>query len=201
MAIINGIAFGLTLTVLLGPVFFTLLQTSLEKGFSKAAIVALGVCLGDIVMISLVYFGFSSLIGFEENKELIAYIGSVILLSFGIAAIFKSRKPYVRLKELKEVKGFFRFLFKGLLINALSPFVPIFWIGTMSLATVKYEYEGLTLFAFFATIVTVVFATDVIKAFLAQKLTAFINVRVMKFLNISVGIILILFAVRMATYY
>lgn len=201
MVVVNGFLFGMTLAVMLGPVFFTLLQTSLEKGFDKALIVALGVSVGDIIMISLVYLGFSKLIGFEANKEIIAYCGAVILAVFGLVAIFKSRRTYIPRDDNTKVKGFFRFFLKGLFINAISPFVPIFWVGTMSLATVQYEYEGITLFTFFAVILIVVFLTDALKAFLAQKLHVLMNARVMKLLNVIVGVVLILFAIRMATYY
>ncbi|QSE99088.1 LysE family translocator [Fulvivirga lutea] len=202
MALLNGLIFGLTLAVMLGPVFFTLLQTSLEKGFSKAIIVAVGVSVGDIILILLAYFGLSKLIGFNENKMIIAYAGSVILALFGVASIIKARRPFnPKLNTTPEVKGFFRFFFKGLLINAISPFVPIFWIGTMSLATVEYNYSGTTLFAFFATIIAVVFLTDLLKAFLANKLSVLITSKVMRIMNILVGIILIAFSIRMATYY
>lgn len=202
MAFVNGILFGLTLSVMIGPIFFTLLQTSLQKGFGKATLVAIGVSVGDIIMIFLAYFGLSKLLNFEQNKELIGYVGAIILFLFGVVSIVKSRRPIISIKKDSEsMKGFYRFIFKGLAINAISPFVPIFWIGTMSLATVEYGYSGMTLLAFFATIVSVVFVTDLLKAFLADRLSTLINSRVMRLMNVAVGIILILFAVRMATYY
>jgi threonine/homoserine/homoserine lactone efflux protein len=200
MAFINGVLFGLTLTVMIGPVFFTIIQTSLEKGFAKASLVAIGVILGDIIMISIVYFGLSKIIGFNEHKEFIGYIGAVILAGFGVSNLIKSKKAYIPKHPDVEIKGFYRFIFKGLFINAINPFVPIFWIGTMSLATIKYEYHGTVLFIFFATIICIVFSTDLLKAYLATKLSKLINERIIKILSITVGIALILFAIRMATF-
>jgi threonine/homoserine/homoserine lactone efflux protein len=201
MAFINGLLFCLTLSVLIGPVFFTIIQASLEKGFGKAILVAIGVCLGDIVIIGLVYFGLSKIIGFNEHKELIGYIGAMILAGFGIFSIIRSKKSFIPKHPDVEIAGFYRFIFKGLLINAINPFVPIFWIGTMSLATIKYEYHGTDLFIFFATIIGVVFITDLLKGYLAAKLSKLINERLIKILNLTVGILLILFAIRMATYF
>ena len=200
MAFVNGLLFGLTLMVMIGPVFFTILQTSLEKGFGKSILVAVGVCLGDVVMILLTYFGLSQFIGFEENKELIGYVGAVILAIFGVISILKSNKKFVPKTEDEPIVGFYRFIFKGLAINAISPFVPVFWIGTMSLATIEYGYKGYDLLIFFTTILVVVFSTDVLKGYLANKLSRLINERIMRYLSICVGIILILFAIRMATY-
>lgn len=201
MAIVNGVLFGLTLAIMIGPVFFTILQTSLEKGFNKAVLVSLGVSIGDIAYILLTYYGLSQFMNFQANKVYIGYAGAIILGIFGIASILKSKRKIVRKVEGEEIKGFFRFFFKGLFINAISPFVPIFWIGAMSMATVEYEYTGSTLVVFFASIILVVFATDLIKAFLAHRLSRLLNDRVITILNITVGIILLLFAFRMATYY
>lgn len=200
MAFVNGLLFGFTLMVMIGPVFFTILQTSLEKGFGKSILVAIGVSLGDVVMILLTYFGLSKVIGFEENKELIGYIGAVILAVFGIINILKSNKKFVPKADDEPIVGFYRFIFKGLAINAISPFVPVFWIGTMSLATIEYGYKGYDLLIFFTTILIVVFSTDVLKGYLATKLSKLINERVMRILSITVGVILIIFAIRMATY-
>ncbi|MEQ9168960.1 MAG: LysE family transporter [Fulvivirga sp.] len=200
MAFVNGLLFGFTLMVMIGPVFFTILQTSLEKGFGKSILVAIGVSLGDVVMILLTYFGLSQVIGFEENKELIGYIGAVILAVFGIVNILRSNKKFIPKADDEPIVGFYRFIFKGLAINAISPFVPVFWIGTMSLATIEYGYKGYDLLVFFTTILIVVFSTDVLKGYLATRLSKIINERIMKILSIAVGIILILFAIRMATY-
>ncbi|MEQ8244377.1 LysE family transporter [Fulvivirga sp.] len=200
MAFVNGLLFGFTLMVMIGPVFFTILQTSLEKGFGKSILVAIGVSLGDVVMILLTYFGLSQVIGFEENKELIGYIGAIILAVFGIVNILRSNKKFIPKADDEPIVGFYRFIFKGLAINAISPFVPVFWIGTMSLATIEYGYKGYDLVVFFVTILIVVFSTDVLKGYLAARLSKLINERVMKILSIAVGIILILFAIRMATY-
>lgn len=201
MAILNGVLFGLTLALMIGPVFFTILQTSLEKGFNKAVLVSLGVSTGDIGYILLTYFGLSQFMNLQANKEYIGYAGAIILGIFGIVSILKSKRKIVRKVDGEEIKGFFRFFFKGLFINAISPFVPIFWIGAMSMATVEYEYAGSTLIVFFTSIILVVFATDLIKAFLAHRLSRLLNDRVISILNIVVGIILLLFAFRMATYY
>lgn len=200
MAFVNGVLFGLTLMVMIGPVFFTILQTSLEKGFGKSILVAIGVSLGDVIMILLTYFGLSQFIGFEENKELIGYVGAIILAIFGVVNILKSNKKFIPKADDEPIVGFYRFIFKGLAINAISPFVPVFWIGTMSLATIEYGYKGSDLFIFFFTILVVVFATDVLKGYLATRLSKLINEKIMRILSICVGIILILFAIRMATY-
>ena len=55
--ILNGIISGLVLALLVGPVFFTILQTSIERGFGSGALVAIGVSLSDAFYITLTYLG------------------------------------------------------------------------------------------------------------------------------------------------
>ena len=55
--ILNGVLSGIVLAFLIGPVFFTILQTSIERGFGSGALVAVGVSLSDAFYISLTYMG------------------------------------------------------------------------------------------------------------------------------------------------
>ncbi|ELR71819.1 hypothetical protein C900_02194 [Fulvivirga imtechensis AK7] len=200
MAAVNGALFGLLLAVLIGPVFFTLIQTSIEKGLDKAVLVAIGIFFSDVLYIGLAYLGISQLINNSGYDQWIGYGGGLILILFGVFTLFRSRKKTGIVERPVTVKGFFRFVFKGFLINGVSPFVLIFWLGAMSLATVEYRYQGSDLFVFFTVILLIVFSTDVLKAYLAGKLRQLITPRLFKILNITVGLFLIAFGVRMFSY-
>ncbi|MBL6445982.1 LysE family transporter [Fulvivirga sp. 29W222] len=200
MVVVNALIFGLVLAVLIGPVFFTLLQTSIEKGLNKAILVAIGIFFSDVVYINLAYFGLSQFINDSEYKEWIGYTGGGILIVFGIVSLFKSRKKTNIVHRSVSVKGFFRYIFKGFIINGVSPFVLLFWLGAMSMATIEYGYSGETLVLFFGVIMLIVFITDVIKAYLAGKLRALITPRLFTILNVAVGLALIAFGLRMFVY-
>lgn len=200
MVVVNGLVFGLVLAVLIGPVFFTLLQTSIEKGFDKAVLVAIGIFFSDVVYINLAYFGLSQFIKSSEYNKWIGYAGGVILIVFGVFSLFKSRKKTAVIHRSVSVKGFFRYIFKGFIINGISPFVLLFWVGSMSMATIEYGYSGKTLIVFFGIIMLIVFITDVLKAYLAGKLRRLITPRLFTILNVIVGIALIAFGLRMFVY-
>lgn len=200
MVVINGLVFGLVISVLIGPVFFTLLQTSIEKGFDKAILVAIGIFFSDLFYIALAYLGLSQFIRTSAYNDWIGYVGGVILIVFGIFSLFKSRKKTHVIHKSVSVKGFFRYIFKGFVINGISPFVLLFWIGAMSMATIEYGYSGNILVAFFAVILLVVLITDILKAYLAGKLRRLITPRLFKILNVSVGLALIAFGIRMFSY-
>lgn len=199
MIFINAVAFAVLLSISVGPVFFSLIQTSIAKGFNKGVLVAIGINLSDITYILLAYFGIASLLENPDIKALVGYIGGGILVAFGVVALLK--KVSVETPKVdEEIKGFFRFIIKGFFINGLSPFVLIFWLGAMSLATVEYGYEGNELALFFGVILMIVLSADIGKAYLANKLRKFVTVNVMKKVNIIAGLALIAFGFRMLLY-
>ena len=81
--VLNGIKMGLVLAVLVGPVFFTIMQTSVERGFWSGVLVSLGVSVSDILFVTICYFGLVQFIHDPEFKEYLAYVGAVILMLFG----------------------------------------------------------------------------------------------------------------------
>ncbi len=190
---------GLLLSVLIGPVFFTLLQTSIQDGFKNAIRVALGVSLGDILYIGLAYLGFGIILEKLELQEYLAFGGGLILMLFGVVNLIK--KPGVQTSSVNKKKRVHRFVLRGFLVNGLSPFVLVFWLGTMRLASVEYGYVGHQLLLFFLAVIVAVFSMDCLKAYLAHKLSAVLTNRLMKVVNVVVGITLILFGIRMLFYF
>ena len=59
--ILNGIVSGVVLAFLIGPVFFAIIQTSIERGFWSGVFVAMGVSLSDILYITVSYLGLHSI--------------------------------------------------------------------------------------------------------------------------------------------
>lgn len=200
MIFVNALLFGLLLSVLIGPVFFTLIQTSIEKGFKKAVLVAIGIAISDVAYIFLAYFGVSKFLRSTGHDKSVAYIGGAILLAFGLFNLMRARQHVRFSSKAIEAKGFFRYIFKGFLINGLSPFVLLFWVGAMGLATAEYNYSDTDLILFFSIIILVVLLTDMLKAYLAGKLRTYFTPRLFKILNVVVGLALILFGLRLLAF-
>lgn len=196
--LLNGLKMGLVLAVLVGPVFFTIIQTSVERGFWSGVLVSLGVSVSDILFVAVCYFGLVQFIHDPEFKVYLAYAGGAILVLFGLYhALIKSRRPLRALNAANEKSGY-RYFFKGFLINALSPMVPVFWIGAISVASLDFGYtQGYEFLLFFGIVLATVLATDLIKAYLADKLRRLVTQRLMMILNIVVGICLFAFGVKL----
>lgn len=197
--VVKGIVSGIVLAFLIGPVFFTIIQTSIERGFSKGVLVAIGVSASDAGYIVLSYLGLSQLIADESMKVYLGYTGGFVLLSFGIYYLFfKNKKLIFHPADPPKQAGIFRYLAKGFIINGISPMVLVFWIGTVGLATSEFGYTTtMQASIYFSSIVATVFVTDVLKAKLADKLRALITTRLIRILHVVLGIVFIIFGGRL----
>jgi threonine/homoserine/homoserine lactone efflux protein len=197
--VLNGIFSGIVLALLIGPVFFSIIQTSIERGFKSGFYVAIGVSLSDAIYLTLVYLGVYQLFDNGNFREYLAYFGGGVLLAFGIYyLLIKNRKMKLYTGETYREKNPWNLILKGFVINGLSPMVLVFWLGTVGVATTKFGYAtpGKAI-PYFAAIVATVFITDILKAKLADKLRLVITPGFIKTLNIIVGLVMVIFGGRM----
>ena len=202
-SIVSGVISGIVLAFLIGPVFFTIIQTSIEKGFRSGVFVAVGVSFSDSVYILVSYFGLVQFMEAENFRHYMAYTGGLILLGFGLYYLLVKRRRLAQFEFQTKIEGgpWLKLVGKGFLINALSPMVLFFWIATVSVATARLGYSNTgKIVLFFVSIVATVFGTDVIKAKLADQLRTLITPRVIRIMNIVLGIVMIVFAGRLILY-
>ena len=200
--ILNGIFYGMVLALLIGPVFFTIMQTSIERGFGSGLLVSVGVSLSDAFYITLIYLGVSQLFDQDNFRLYLAYFGGAVLFSFGIYYLFIKSKRALHVDPGRvKTNSPWRLVGKGFIINGLTPTVLIFWLGTVGLATTKLGYSTpQKAIPYFASIVSTVFATDIIKAKLADKLRRILTPKLIRSLNIILGLVLLIFGGRLIYY-
>jgi threonine/homoserine/homoserine lactone efflux protein len=197
--IINGIEFGLVLALLVGPVFFAILQASVERGFWTGVRVAVGVSLSDTLYVLVCYFGLSAAITRPGVAYYMGIVGGMILLAFGAYYLFvKTRGNSLMGARLGKARTPLMFVFKGFLINTMSPLVPLFWIGAASVATIDLAYTSAANFwIFFVGVLGTILATDIAKAYLAGRLQAWITPRSLMIMNLVVGAAMVFYGIRL----
>src|SRR5688572_25043339 len=137
-SILNGVISGIVLAFLIGPVFFTIIQTSIERGFRSGSFVAIGVSLSDAFYISISYLGIYQVFDRANFKEYLAYLGGAVLLAMGFYyLIVKSRNLAAFDPQKVDAKSPYKLVVKGFVINGITPMVLIFWLGTVGVATTK----------------------------------------------------------------
>ena len=98
-AFFQGIIPGLILSAAIGPVFFMLIQTSIQRGFKLAMVMEFGIISSDTFCILCAYFGLAAFFQNPDYKNLIFSVGSLVLIIFGVV-MFLSHKKVKSKKEL-----------------------------------------------------------------------------------------------------
>jgi threonine/homoserine/homoserine lactone efflux protein len=195
-AFLEGINMGLLLCLMIGPVFFALMGSSIDHGFKNAAILAIGVLFSDLVYVGITYFGIHFLTRYPLIEQSLGYVGGLILLGFG-ARYFTKKVPAVgeegALAPASKRKAFLQ----GFGINGINPFVLLFWISIASMVAVKDNWGMGETSLFYLGLLMTVFLTDVGKAFLAGQLAPLMSPSVRKLLNIGVGLLICYFGLNM----
>ncbi|MBB6325580.1 threonine/homoserine/homoserine lactone efflux protein [Algoriphagus iocasae] len=200
-ALIEGISMGLLLSAMVGPVFFTLIQSSLTYGFRYASVLALGILSSDTFYVLITYVGIKFLAEATYFEEVLGYVGGVILIGFGVSSLLSKKVMRPNSGGITVPVGKKRSAFlKGFSINGINPFVLLFWISIASLVQTKEAFTSLDILAYYTGILATVFSIDLIKAFIAKQLAHLVTPKIMAWMNKAVGFLLIGFGIRMLIY-
>jgi threonine/homoserine/homoserine lactone efflux protein len=211
--IFDAIVLGLTLSVVFGfgPAFITLIQTSIHRGFRSAAWFAMGVCLNDVLMVSLCVLTSIQVVANNDREMFLFSLGAgIILILFGIFTYTRKVKEdnFKGIKErtdeiIDENKEIFKneddtprwfvFLGKGFVLNILNPFVWIFWFSTVAITAGNMGGDKLKTLLFFGIMLATCLGCDLLKAKGASFLKRFFNAKRIRIMNIVIGVGLVLF--------
>ena len=88
--IFQAIGIGFILSIMIGPVFFVLLEISITKGFKAALIFDLGVLLSDLFYIVISMFFAYQLRGLSDFKNNLALsiLGGSLFFVYGVYNLF-----------------------------------------------------------------------------------------------------------------
>lgn len=193
--VLSGITFGLALAFMLGPVFFTLLQTSIQEGVKAGLHFAFGVFLSDAALIFVCYTFADQLDLLNEHSEKLSIIGGTVLVGFGLFQLLKKAK----VKDIQDTKSAVHahYLLKGFMLNTLNPMVLLFWLSVVGIVASREHYTEMHELMFFISVVGTVFLIDTIKCKLANRLKRLMTEKFIHRLNLGTGLVLIGFGVEM----
>ena len=196
--IISGILLGGVLALLVGPVFFMILNTSIKKGFLPASMLAFGVLISDALFVVLSYYGSSFLFYLKEHNQLIAICGGLLILTFGVFTFFKQATVSVdALEVIDDSKTRAIDVVKGFTMNTLNPSALLFWLGVAGTISLKDHYDGYHVIAFYGATLGTVFSTDILKAWIAARLKGIITARFLVWMNRISGFALAAYGIYM----
>jgi len=200
---IKGIVTGFILSIMIGPVFFVILETSIRRGVKAALALDLGVLISDLVYILIAYVFYSEVSGLinGENKGILKLIGGILFVIYGAFTFFKKPKEE-KVDEVGNVvqnsSDYFMLALKGFLLNFANPLVIFYWFSVITMGAKNSEHAGTnenSILFFLGVILITFFSFDLLKILGAKKLRPLVTEKLLVALNHLIGIVFFGFGV------
>jgi len=188
-----AIPIGIVLAFTIGPVFFTVLETSITKGVKAAIFVDIGVVVSDVVFFIIAFFSTNTLLNsIKENTGSWYFLGGVLLVSYAGVSLIKiiqeKNNPENKLgAQLENSPNLFKMVVKGFLLNIINVVVLFYWVGIILYFGPQLDMDESKIYLFFMVIISTYFTIDLGKIYLAQQLKKKLTDFVIKTIKIVVN--------------
>ncbi len=195
---------GLTLSFMIGPLFFSVVEATLERGTRAGLALASGIWASDIAFILLVERGLQSieaLVALQGFRYWSGMVGGTVLVLFGLLSLLKARAgSQASTKEqqiLVDEKGIFGPWLRGFLFNALNPGTLLFWLGTATGIVAPNGWSKGDMSLFFGAMMAVLIFTDILKVYGAKRLRQWLTPGHILLVRRVIGAVLLAFGLVM----
>ena len=197
MVLLDGIKFGMLLQLAIGPVCLMVFRTSGSLGLIHGFVFVGAVALIDALYIFLASIGMASILEKGAVQKRLKYIGSVILILFGINIILGcfnySIIPNIKI-NISNTNSVF---IQGLILTLSNPLTIVFWGGVFSgkISNENYAKAQIFLFGLGCVISTVVFLGTI--AILGNIVKVFLAETIIRILNGIIGVVIVFIGIKM----
>ena len=168
---LNGLGMGLALSILVGPLLFALVQTSLEKGARAGLAVGAGIWISDLLFIAATYWGLAwvrEATRWEAFEETLGTAGGLFLIGMGLTAILRQAPGAESRPVMGHLWGVLgNSWLKGFLVNTINPFTVFFWTSVATGILAEGEAAG---WWFYLGVMLVIVLTDSAKVIGAKAI-------------------------------
>lgn len=196
MAVImlDGFLTGLILQIAIGPVFFFILNISLQRTIIDGLVAVTAVTIVDYLFITLAVLGVGKLLETPKIKSGLGIASSIVLVLFGMIMIvsIKQANPISNPHFVVEANYMASFL-STFLLTISSPLTIVFWTSLFATKAIErgYAQNQLIFFGLAAGLATLVFLGASVT--LLSVIRASIPLMFLKICNIAVGSLLVFY--------
>ncbi|WP_028559580.1 LysE family translocator [Paenibacillus pinihumi] len=186
---------GLSISIPVGTVTIQMMKQGLRNGFLYGWMVGLGGMTFDLLMIMLIYFGFSTYLNLPAVQQVMWLIGCLFLLYLSIDSFKESRRK----KEMDgepNSRSIKKSYLSGLLA-AISPSNIVFWIGVFGTVLAASFEQSTTPFGFLtaaAGILAGILLHDVSLMGFVHYTRRFVSETFLRWFSITAGCLLLGFS-------
>lgn len=180
------------MSIMLGTVFFALVQNSIDQGFKSGISIALGVILSDIILISAAYFNSALIPKGGITETIVRICGAVFLLIYGLNNFRQNRR--ISYPKTRAGRIFF-FMRTGFFLNLLNPGNFIGWVVVTTNITQVARYSPHQCFLFYLFALSAILGMEMLISLGAAQLKRFISDKLLTSINYAVGVLFMIFSV------
>jgi threonine/homoserine/homoserine lactone efflux protein len=196
--LVQGIVLGFTVAVIIGPAFFTLIQTSIHRGFRQGVLLAIGIFFSDLTLVFLCSLGATQVVYEPKQKMILGVVSGIVLILYGAFTFNrKVHDPEDETVQPEKLPKHFTYVAKGFFLNFANPFIWIFWVSVVGAVSSTYSDRFTSMVIFLSGTLATMLMTDIVKSFIANKIKKILSIKFMTWLNRVVGIVLIVFGIFM----
>lgn len=191
-----GIVTGTAMSLMLGTVFFALIQNSVKFGPQSGLYIASGVIASDVVLISLGYFNANLMPSGGVMERWVRVLGGVFLLFYGINNLRKKRR--ITYREFD--RGSPKYLaVSGFLLNVLNPANFIGWLAVVANYRETLGYAPAQMFTALSGALAAIFGMETAIALSASRLKSLFTNALLHKVDLVVGVLFVGFAIWVLT--
>ena len=215
--LIQGIFLGISLSFMVGPLLFAILQAGIERGFRAGLAVAGGIWASDVLYVLVVQYGtgaLTTLTALPDFKVWAGLAGGMLLIAFGLGSLLFKKTPL----PLPETRGFgnfskadetangsarrgqrsyFAWWLRGFLLNTVNPFTVFFWLGIAGAVIIPNGWGNREMLVFFGGMLGTLAVADTLKAYAAKRVRHFLTPGHTRWVQRGIGFLLVLFGVAL----
>ena len=196
----QGVLWGISLSFMIGPLLFSIIEAGIVQGFRAGLAVALGIWASDILYVGLVVSGMDALAqmtALPGFKMWSGIAGACLLLAFGAGAWLKAGEKMKMIHTEESLSGkpvsLATYLLRGFLLNTVNPFTVFFWLSIAGAVIIPNGWNQAETLLFFAGMLGTLVITDTLKAYGAREIRRFLTPKHTFWVQRSIGALLMIF--------
>jgi threonine/homoserine/homoserine lactone efflux protein len=193
LAFWQGLGFGLTLQLSVGPVCLAVLRQSITGGWRVALRMTLGVALVDAFYLLASLLGVAALLKIEVIRQIVLFAGACVLMYYGGKHLWTAGRTLPQ--DQSEARGGFWY---GVGITLTNPLTVLFWSGVFGslMASGALMGKGELLLFSLGCVLSTIFFLALISAG-GSSVKKVMDHRLLKWLDRLVGVALLCFGIVM----